>query len=133
MAKQKQSEPEAAAPQEKPTQKMIFIIELSEATKKFLTDLMSKNTESEPEPEPEPAPKPVKEKAPKPVKEKVVEEKAEQPLSVSMTQIRELISFKVSEQKTQKIKALLGEFDAVNAAALQKEDYDKFYKKLQAL
>mgnify|MGYP003436369112 CR=1 FL=1 len=149
MAK-KQPEPEAA-PQEKPTQKMIFILELSEATKQFLVGLLAdygsfvksiptpeealkKPAKAKPEPEDgdipadyEPAP------PPPPVKKAKAAKPTEEAPAVSMTQIRELISFKISEGKTVKIKALLEEKKKKNAAALEKDEYGQFYIKLQDL
>lgn len=58
---------------------------------------------------------------------------AEQTPTVTLTQIRELISAKVAAGKTTDIVALLGKHGAKNASTLAEDQFESFYENLTTL
>jgi len=92
-----------------------MIIDLSEDTKNFLSELFGQ--------------KPVKTKPP--VEDIPAPVKKENPNL--LTKIRETINSKASEGKTAKIVKLLGEFGVKNASTLPEEKYSEFLEQLEDL
>lgn len=139
------------APVKKPTAKVVpvvrtpkapkqqvVVVDFSEDTKSLLERLITAISNSSGQTvAATPAPAPVVNQAPAPIVNQAPAPVVNQAPAVStdtlLTSIREMINTKATEQKTEGIVKLLGQFGAQNASSLLPENYQAFYDQLKAL